>query len=82
MEMIKVAPHTSYVRSMFGTRITMQMRMRVSPDPSELPMPPQKWLKTEDDDYLMLLDLATEKALEYYWKDKVKASQYAIFNMC
>jgi len=56
--------------------------MRASPDPSELPMPPEKWLKKEDDIDLNLLDSATEDALDYYWKGQVKACQYAIFHMC
>ena len=55
--------------------------MCASPEPFELPMPPQKWLKKHDDD-LSLLDCATEEALEHYWKGQVKACQYAIFNMC
>lgn len=53
-----------------------------APDASELPMPPQKWLKKENNDDLSLLDEATATALEHYWKEQVKACQYAIFNMC
>lgn len=53
-----------------------------APDASELPPPSQEWLKKENDDDLRLLDRATEEALEHYWKGQVKASQYAIFNMC
>jgi len=56
--------------------------MCASPSPSDLPMPPQKWLKKENADELTLLDRATDEALEYYWKDQVKACQYAIFHMC
>jgi hypothetical protein len=56
--------------------------MCASPSPSDLPMPPQKWLKKENADELSLLDWATDEALEYYWKDQVKACQYAIFHMC
>jgi len=55
--------------------------MCASPSPSELPLPPQEWLKKQDDD-LCLLDWATEEALEHYWKDQVKACQYAIFHIC
>lgn len=53
-----------------------------APDASELPMPPQNWLKKETIDDLSLLDMATHEALEHYWKGRVKACQYAIFNMC
>jgi hypothetical protein len=56
--------------------------LSMAPDASELPMPPQKWLKKENVDELSLLDWATDEALEYYWKDRVKACQYAIFHMC
>lgn len=53
-----------------------------APDASDLPMPPQNWLKKENIDDLSLLDMATHEALEHYWKGRVKACQYAIFNMC
>jgi hypothetical protein len=56
--------------------------MCASPSPSDLPMPPQEWLKKEDADELSLLDWATDEALEYYWKSQVKACQYAIFHVC
>jgi len=56
--------------------------MRASPNPSELPLPPQTWLKKKDADNLTLLDWATDEALEYYWRGQVKACQYAIFHMC
>ena len=56
--------------------------LSMAPDASKLPMPPQKWLKKENVDELSLLDWATDEALEYYWKDRVKACQYAIFHMC
>jgi len=56
--------------------------MRASPNPSELPLPPQTWLKKKDADDLTLLDWATDEALEYYWRGQVKACQYAIFHMC
>lgn len=56
--------------------------LSTAPDASNLPMPPQKWLKKENVDELSLLDMATDEALEYYWKGRVKACQYAIFNMC
>lgn len=58
--------------------------MCASPAPSELPFPPQKWLKTQHAhaDDLTLLDEATETALEDYWKAQVKACQYAIFHIC
>jgi len=56
--------------------------MCASPDPSDLPLPPQEWLKKENADELCLLDWATDEALDYYWKDRVKACQYAIFHMC
>ncbi len=52
----------------------------VSPDPSELPMPPQRWLVK--DPSMVLLDSATEEALEHYWAGQVKACQYAIFHIC
>jgi len=55
--------------------------MRASPDPYELPLPPQKWLKREKVDDLSVLDRATDEALEHYWSCQVKSSQYAIFNM-
>jgi hypothetical protein len=51
--------------------------MMASPDPSELPLPPQKWLAK--DPSMVLLDAATTEALEHYWVGQVKASQYAIF---
>jgi len=53
--------------------------MTMSPDPSELPLPPQEWLKKDD---LRLLDEATHEALEHYWKGQVKACQYSIFHIC
>ena len=52
----------------------------VSPDPCELPMPPLNWLTK--DPSMVLLDAATEEALAYYWADRVKACQYAIFHIC
>jgi len=52
--------------------------MMTSPDPSELPPPPQKWLAK--DPSMVLLDAATTEALEHYWVGQVKASQYAIFH--
>lgn len=51
--------------------------MMTSPDPSELPPPPQRWLAK--DPSMVLLDAATTEALEHYWVGQVKASQYAIF---
>jgi len=51
-----------------------------SPDPSELPPPPQRWLAK--DPSMDLLDAATEEALEHYWVGQVKACQYAIFHIC
>lgn len=51
-----------------------------SPDPSELPPPPQRWLVK--DSSMVLLDAATEEALEHYWAGQVKACQYAIFHIC
>lgn len=56
--------------------------MRASPDPSELPMPPKKWLKKTPLYDLSLLDWATEQAIEVHWKNQVKACQYAIFHIC
>jgi len=56
--------------------------MKASPAPCELPPPSQEWLKRENVDDLSLLDWATDEALEHYWRGQVKASQYAIFNMC
>jgi hypothetical protein len=56
--------------------------MRASPDPSELPMPPQKWLKKTLHYDMSLLDWATEQAIEVHWKNQVKACQYAIFHIC
>ena len=56
--------------------------MCASPSPSNLPLPPQQWLKKENMDDLCLLDMATQEALEHYWRGQVKACQYAIFNMC
>jgi hypothetical protein len=56
--------------------------MCASPDPYELPLPPQKWLKRENVDDLSVLDRATDEALEHYWKVQVKACQYAIFHIC
>ena len=56
--------------------------MAASPDPSELPMPPKKWLKKEPKHDLSLLDWATEQAIEVHWKQQVKACQYAIFHIC
>ena len=52
----------------------------VSPEPSELPMPPQRWLTK--DPSMVLLDAATDEALEHYWAGQVKACQYAIFHIC
>ena len=51
-----------------------------SPDPSELPLPPSRWLAK--DPSMVLLDAATQAALDYYWAGQVKASQYAIFHGC
>jgi hypothetical protein len=51
--------------------------MMTSPDPSELPSPPQRWLVK--DPSMVLLDAATEEALDHYWAEQVKACQYAIF---
>ncbi len=56
--------------------------MRASPDSSELPMPPQKWLKKTPHYDMTLLDWATEQAIEVHWKNQVKACQYAIFHIC
>jgi hypothetical protein len=56
--------------------------MCASPSPSELPMPPQKWLKKTPHYDLSLLDWATEQAIEVHWKNQVKACQYAIFHIC
>lgn len=56
--------------------------MTASPAPCDLPPPSQEWLKRENVDDLSLLDWATDEALEHYWRGQVKASQYAIFNMC
>jgi hypothetical protein len=53
---------------------------RASPHPSELPLPPQRWLSK--DPSMDLLDAATEEALEHYWAGQVKACQYAIFHIC
>jgi hypothetical protein len=52
--------------------------MMASPDPSELPPPPQRWLAK--DPSMVLLDAATTEALEHYWVGQVKACQYAIFH--
>lgn len=62
----------------------LKEQMCVSPDPSELPMPPQKWLKKEQEAKydLSLLDWATEQAIEIHWRQQVKACQYAIFHIC
>ena len=54
--------------------------MMASPDPSELPLPPSRWLAK--DPSMVLLDAATEAALDYYWAGQVKACQYAIFHIC
>ena len=51
-----------------------------APKPNQLPMPPQRWLSK--DPSLVLLDAATEEALEHYWAGQVKACQYAIFHIC
>ena len=51
-----------------------------APSPSQLPMPPQRWLSK--DPSLVLLDAATDEALERYWVEKVKACQYALFHSC
>lgn len=67
--------------------------MAASPDPCDLPLPPQDWLKPDSiygriidppyHDYdLRILDRATDEALDHYWKGQVKACQYAIFHMC
>lgn len=56
------------------------VKVLVSPDPCELPMPPLSWLAK--DPFMVLLDAATEEALVYYWADRVKACQYAIFHIC
>ena len=48
-----------------------------SPHPSELPLPPQRWLTK--DSSMVLLDAATSEALEHYWLEQVKACQYALF---
>lgn len=56
------------------------VKVIVSPDPCELPMPPLNWLAK--DPSMVLLDAATEEALAYYWADRVKACQYAIFHIC
>ena len=55
------------------------VKVIVSPDPCELPMPPLNWLAK--DPSMVLLDAATEAALAYYWADRVKACQYAIFHI-
>lgn len=55
------------------------------PAACDLPMPPLKWskiLEPEPDYDLSLLDEATDHALDHYWKDRVKACQYAIFHIC
>ena len=51
-----------------------------APKPSQLPMPPQRWLSK--DPGLVLLDAATEEALDRYWAGQVKACQYALFHSC
>ena len=51
-----------------------------APSPSQLPMPPQRWLSK--DPTLVLLDAATDEALERYWAEQVKACQYALFHSC
>ena len=56
--------------------------MAASPESSELPLPPQEWLKTKPLNDLSLLDWATEQAIEHHWKGQVKACQYAIFHSC
>ena len=56
--------------------------MTASPSPSELPMPPQEWLKDKPKHDLSLLDWATEQAIEHHWRTQVKACQYAIFHIC
>lgn len=58
--------------------------MTSAPDANDLPMPPQKWLKKEQEPKcdLSLLDWATEQAIEVHWKNQVKACQYAIFHIC
>jgi hypothetical protein len=50
---------------------------KASPEPSELPSPPQRWLTK--DPSMALLDAATTEALEHYWAGQVKACQYALF---
>jgi hypothetical protein len=54
--------------------------MMASPDPCDLPLPPSRWLAK--DPSMVLLDAATEAALDYYWAGQVKACQYAIFHIC
>jgi len=61
---------------------TLKEQMYASPEPSELPMPPQKWLKKQPIYDLSLLDWATEQAIEVHWKNQVKACQHAIFHIC
>jgi hypothetical protein len=51
-----------------------------SPAPCDLPLPPKHWLAK--DPSMVLLDAATEAALDYYWAGQVKACQYAIFHIC
>ena len=51
-----------------------------APSPSQLPMPPQKWLSK--DPALVLLDAATDEALERYWAGQVLACQFARFHSC
>ena len=77
MEQSLVPKVTNYIDN-------LKQQMCVSPDPSELPMPPQKWLKKEQEPKydLSLLDWATEQAIEVHWKNQVKACQYAIFHIC
>ncbi len=54
--------------------------MMASPDPCDLPLPPSRWLVK--DPSMVLLDAATQAALNYYWAGQVKACQYAIFHIC
>ena len=56
--------------------------MLASPPPSDLPMPPAKWLKQDTDDSMRILDDATAEALEHLWRTQVKACRYAIFHIC
>jgi len=70
---------TTIISSIDYTKLWTEIMM-ASPDPCELPMPPQRWLVK--DPSMVLLDSATEEALEHYWAGQVKACQYAIFHIC